>query len=75
MSYTCANCHQHKDGKPIKKQTEIRLIGEAVQEIDYRGLVRAYFRETESPQTVKEECFCPSCAESVGEPKVVEVIS
>jgi len=73
MSYLCAGCHRHKDGKPIKKPTEIRIIGEIVQETYSGGLVRAYIKE-EGIQIAKEEGFCPDCSGKIGEPKVVGLI-
>lgn len=71
MSYTCAGCKQHKEGKPEKVPTEIRQNGEVIQEVDYRNLVRVFIKDRPGFQIEKQEDFCPVCVKEVGEPKVV----
>ena len=74
MSYNCAGCGQHFEGKPIRKPTEIERFCEIIQE-EYRpGLVRVFTKEVQGWRIHKQENFCPSCASKVGPPKIVGFI-
>jgi len=67
VSYRCAKCHKPITGQPIRLVTELEPMEYSIQcdefgdTVDHGGY---------GWKIIKEENFCPACAETVAKPEL-----